>query len=222
METSEWIAVGSAALAFASLVANWTIVRRQLVILAEQVGTTLDGEKARWLADVLGTYGDATALVQSRVGVYTPHEFTRRRLELANRFSALADQGRLYFPNIGAEAYGQGKHFAFRGKRRPILDALILAHDVVSCLDQSGDVPNAPLVELLFGMRRVVVSEVQYSIDPQRRDALLGQARRMNRDDSIVSREDVQTLVARACELPNIKLSFTRDDLPPAAQDKAR
>lgn len=214
-----WIAAISAGVAVLSLVMNWMIIRRQLVIQAEQISATLDGEKAKWLAEVLTTFGDASALVQSRIGVYTEAEFLGRRIDIANRFSALADHGRVYFPNVAPDEYGNNKLYAFRGKRRPVLDAVILAHDVVASLDTQGRVPNELLVSLLFKLRRVVVSDVQMSIDPHRREALLEQARRMRREGGGVPREEVRALIGEAQALPNISLSFTNDDLADQEQN---
>lgn len=216
-----WVAAISVIVALLSLFANYTIVRRQVAIQAEQVGATLDAEKARWLGDVLAGFGEAAALVQARVGVYTPQEFTRRRIELANRFSALADLGRLYFPNVAPDDHGADKLGAYRGKRRPVLDAVVLAHDVVGCLDQAGDIADEPFIVILFDLRRIVVSEVQHSNDPRRREAILAQTRRMRLTGAGVPREAVRDVVARIAELPVQRLSFEAEDLPADAADKA-
>ena len=209
MDISGWVAVISAGIALISLLTNYAILRRQVHIQAEQVSASLDADKAKWLGDVLHTFGEASALVQLR-SVYPKEAFSEHQLELSNRFSILADQGRLYFPNISPETRGTHKLSAFRGARRPVLNGVILAYDVTRCLDQLDDVEDKELLGILFDLRRVVVSEVQFSTDPRRREAVLAQARKITAEQTSEARSEVRKLIKRVAALPGCVPSFER------------
>ncbi|MCI4665099.1 MAG: hypothetical protein MRY74_10310 [Neomegalonema sp.] len=208
LSASDWFALFSALVAIVSLFINFYVIRRQLGIQAEQVSAAIDAEKGRWLADVLHAFGDAAALVQSRLGVYTDHEFKQRRLDVANRLSVLADQGRLYFPNFSPEARGAEKPSAYRGARQPVLDGVILAFDVVRCLDRLHEIDEGELLDILFDLRRVVVSEVQFSTDPRRRETVLTLTRMVPAEQTSDSKQEIQKLLARVGQLPLRKVSF--------------
>lgn len=205
------IAGVSAIIALASLGANYFVLRRQVVIQAEQVSATLDADKSRWLGEVLTAFAEAAALVQSRSrDVYTTQAFNEKQLKLAHRFSILADLGRLYFPNLRPDRRGTHKLSAFRGARRPVLNGVILAHDVIRCLHRMDEFDDDHLLDILFDLRRVVVSEVQHSADPRRREAVLATARKVTAEQTTEARNEVTKLIKRVEALPVAKLSFDR------------
>lgn len=210
MDASDWIAVASAALALLSLVANGFLVRRQLRIEAENLRASVDGEKLRWLEAVLGVFAESAALVLKPAPDAGRPTSTRSdaQIGLAQRLSALADQGRLYFPNFDPEARGQNNLSAYRGARQPVLDAVILAYDLMRCLHRVPEQDRPEVADLLTQCRRLLVSDVQTSIDPRRREQLIEGLTQRTAKDRGKSQEAVAAIVARMRALPLEKVSF--------------
>jgi hypothetical protein len=96
-------------------------------------------------------------------------EFYAKKIEYMAVLSAAIDKGRMYFPNIQKESHGQHKDSAFRGHRRPILDALTDAHRVAADFKFGDAVAMNRIREEIYLSRRRFVSELQKSVDPDRR-----------------------------------------------------
>lgn len=124
---SEWVAVASAALALASLLLNWAVVRRQTQLQFESLKAQMDAEVLAWAHEVINLVSQAEALARGCGVTYAPDEFRRIAHETAQSLSAAADRGRLFFPNLTPDAHGQHKEAAFQGFRQPILDAVIFS-----------------------------------------------------------------------------------------------
>src|SRR5262249_40843341 len=86
--------------------------------------------------DILG-WGNSTIEILARLeslafldvahpGMTT--QFHTRKVEYMADLSATIDKGRMYFPNVQKDVHGKHKDSAFRGYRRPILDALADAY----------------------------------------------------------------------------------------------
>lgn len=169
MNQVDWLAAASAAIAALSLMANWLVVRRQIRLQQEEIRTAVDAERARWCADVLGAF-ESAALWLDRAN--REPAAAEPPLAIAERFSALADLGRLYFPNLDPNRHGAAKAAAFRGHRQPAIDAILLAHDVMRTADRLPASVRGEVSGVLFEARRLLISEVHISADPRRLTAL--------------------------------------------------
>lgn len=204
------VAIGSAAIALVSLLLNHSVVRRQLALHREEIRAAVDQEKSRWLAETLTAFAEAEALALSGPRA----ELEPRRLHVAQRLSTLADQGRLSFPNLDPQKKGAENPAAYQGSRQPALDAVIMAHDLMRELPTllaKGAEPSAiglEVQQLLFQCRRILVSEVQKSVDPRRRAAVLAAQRRRAKSERDVTYAEVREVVRRMEALEMRKISF--------------
>jgi len=108
-------------------------------------------------------------------------------MRLSSQLSALADRGRLFFPNIDPDNGGSDKESAYRGQRPPILDALVFACHETQRLGEDG-VSGDDSASFLRECRRQFVSELQAHLDPSHLDEVIerytDQSEAM-RDDSL-------------------------------------
>lgn len=169
----EWVAIGSAILALASLLLNWLVVRRQTELQYETLRAEMDAEVIAWTHEAIDLVSESIALARGRGGAYGAEELRRLAFETSQKLSSVADRGRLFFPNEAPEAHGRDKETAFQGYRPPILDAVVFACNRLgrmSC-DEPGE--DAASAEFLTKCRRLLVSEAQNAIDPRRRGQML-------------------------------------------------
>ncbi len=181
---NEWVALASAALALVSLVLNWLVVRRQTELQFETLRVEMDAEVLAWTQEAIDVVSDGVALARCR-GVIAPDEFHRRASDTAHKLSALADRGRLFFPNDSPDRHGQDKEAAFQGFRQPILDAVVFGSSLIERLDAAGKEPDAEAASFLVKCRRLLVSEAQNAIDPRRRVQMLRRLDSGRRDDKV-------------------------------------
>src|SRR5262249_19038621 len=92
-----------------------------------------------------------------------------RSLALATTLSALIDEGRWFFPNVGRRPTDLDKPGAYRGTRQAILDHVVAVYESINELQRNEDVPREGLVARIVEARRQFVSEVQQAVDPRRR-----------------------------------------------------
>jgi hypothetical protein len=170
---NEWVAAVSALLALASLVLNWVVVRRQTQLQFESLKAQMDSEVFAWVHEAIDLVANAGALTRGRGMAYAPDEFRRLAFETSQKLSAVADRGRLFFPNEAPHAHGQDKEAAFQGYRPPILDAVIFACGLLERLPHDVPGPDDEAAALLIKCRRLLVSEAQNAIDPRRRGQML-------------------------------------------------
>lgn len=112
---NEWVAVGSALLAVASLALNWLVVRRQTELQFETLKAQMDAEVFSWAHEAIDLVSQSVALARGRKEVYSPDEFQRLALETEHKLSAVTDRGRLFFPNEAHGSVGKDKEVAFQG-----------------------------------------------------------------------------------------------------------
>ena len=170
---NEWVAALSAALALASLVLNWLVVRRQTALQFESLKAQMDAEVLAWVHEAINLVSQGAALARGRGAVYAPEEFGRLALETGQKLSSVADRGRLFFPNEAPDQHGQDKEAAFQGYRPPILDAVVFACGQVERLDPGAAGADEEALAFLVKCRRLLVSEAQNAIDPRRRGQML-------------------------------------------------
>jgi hypothetical protein len=85
---NEWIAVGSAALALASLVLNWLVVRRQTELQYETLRAEMDAEVIAWAHEAIDLVSSGAALARGRGIAYAPDEFRRLVFETSHKRSS--------------------------------------------------------------------------------------------------------------------------------------
>lgn len=172
---NEWISIVSALVALASFVASLIVVRRQNTLQFEQLKAHMDAEVMDWAQEAIDVISEGAALARGLGVAHEQTEGRRRAIDLAQRLSGIADKGRLFFPNTSHDKHGLEKEGAFRGYRPAILDAVIFAHYQVDRLDPTVTEPDMTACEYLTRCRRLLVSEVQRSVDPRRRGKMLKQ-----------------------------------------------
>lgn len=169
----EWVAIGSAVLALASLVLNWLVVRKQTQLQFETLKAEMDAEVIAWANEAIDLVSHSMALAKGRGVTYPAEEFARLAHETSQKLSSIADRGRLFFPNEAPDSHGQDKETAFQGYRPPILDAVVFACNRLARLDANAGGPDKEAAEFLTKCRRLLVSEAQNAIDPRRRGQML-------------------------------------------------
>jgi len=170
---NEWIAVLSALLALVSLALNWAVVQRQTALQFETLKAEMDAEVVAWASEAINLVSEAIGLARGRGALYPAGDFRRLAAEAAGKLSAVADRGRLFFPNVSPDAHGAGKEAAFQGYRQPILDAIVFACAQMSRMDPVASGPDEAAAEFLSKCRRLLVSEAQNAVDPRRRAQML-------------------------------------------------
>jgi hypothetical protein len=205
----DWVAIGSALLALASLLLNWLIVRRQTELQFEELRAHMDSDVLAWAQEAIDAVSEGAALARAR-GQYTPAEFHTRALELSQRCASLADRGRLFFPNVSPQDHGAHKEAAFQGYRQPILDAVVFACGRLERIDAHEQGPDKDAAAFLVKCRRLLVSEAQNAIDPRRR-------RQMLRRLAVGRTDDKKSAFAVASEL-----GLAMEDLYPGYLDRPR
>jgi hypothetical protein len=181
---NEWVAVGSAALALASLVLNWLVVRRQTEQQYETLRAEMDSDVIDWAHQAIDLVSQGAALARGRGTSYAADDFRRLAHETAQQLSAVADRGRLFFPNDEPERHGQDKEAAFQGFRPPILDALIFSCARLERMAPEGG-GDEEAAGFLNKCRRLLVSEAQNAIDPRRRKQMLDRLAVGRKDDKV-------------------------------------
>jgi hypothetical protein len=181
---NEWVAVGSAALALASLVLNWLVVRRQTELQYETLRAEMDSDVIDWAHQAIDLVSQGAALARGRGTTYAADDFRRLAHETAQQLSAVADRGRLFFPNDEPERHGQDKEAAFQGFRPPILDAIIFSCARLERMAPEGG-GDEEAAGFLNKCRRLLVSEAQNAIDPRRRKQMLDRLAVGRKDDKV-------------------------------------
>lgn len=202
---AEIVALVSAGVAILSLVLNNQVVRKQIALQAEEIRAAVDIEKTRWLAETLDLFAEAEALT---LGGWTTPEREADRLRLAQKLSTQADQGRLSFPNLDPHRKGQENPLAYQGSRQPAIDAVILAHDLLIALPSLEGVDGKEMQRLLFACRRVLVSEVQKSVDPRRRAQALKAQSRRKATEVETSYKEIRAIIEQMKAMKIDKISF--------------
>jgi hypothetical protein len=182
---NEWVAVGSATLALASLVLNWIVVRRQTELQYETLKAEMDAEVIAWSHEAIDLVTQGITLARGRSVAYGADEVRRLALETSQKLSSVADRGRLFFPNEAPDRHGQEREVAFQGFRPPIIDAVVFASTRVARMECTAAEPDGDAAEFLTKCRRLLVSEAQNAIDPRRRGQMLRRLAVGREDDKV-------------------------------------
>ena len=198
------IAIGSAIVAMFSafLARRETVKQRKL--MEETLRQRLDGGSIKWGDEAI----EALALAEGLSHPETHDDIKADRIIIAQRLSALADRGRLFFPNHEEASKGGRKETAFRGSRPPILDALVFAHMELISLGKDDEV-NA---DFLRRCRRLVVSEMQDHLDPRHWDSVIERGSTTKHDQRTDSQRRASVLQA---ELMSRRIEYFKENEKP-------
>jgi len=156
----------SAMVALMSAVLARNETRKQRNLMRETLRQRLDEGSLQWGDEAINALAEAEGVA----GLTRTTTFGENRMRVAQELSALADRGRMFFPNIVEGKKGSEKEAAFRGSRPPILEALIFAHMELKGINP----PHEGNPDFINRCRRLVVSELQSHLDPDQRDAIVG------------------------------------------------
>ena len=159
------VAVGSAIIALIGALVAGRETRKQRDLMAETLRQRLDGASIRWGDEAIEMLAAAEGLEHREIHADAKAD----RIQIAQRLSALADRGRLFFPNHEENGKGKQNETAFRGSRPPILDALVFAYQELDSLKEGEAVD----VAFIRNCRRLVVSELQDHLDPRHWDNVI-------------------------------------------------
>ncbi len=175
------VAVVSAALAIISAVFSWLNARRQAAVQYESLRASMDADVVSWSGEAIEKLANAASLARTR-HLYEPGDYNVRLAEASHQLSALADRGRLFFPNERHDQIGTDRDLAFRGLRPPILDSLVFACCQLEQL-HGGNADDQKAADFLVNCRRLLVSEAQNAVDPRRRRETMKQLAIGRKDD---------------------------------------
>ncbi|MGE3249786.1 MAG: hypothetical protein AB7J28_16260 [Hyphomonadaceae bacterium] len=169
---NEWVAVGSAAVAFISLLFNWAVVSRQTELQAETLKAEMDKDVLDWANEAIDALSEGVWLARAHASSQNRAPLAEPISQLSWKLSALADRGRLFFPNLAPAEYGADKPGAFQGYRPPVLDAVLFGLYQVEQLTPTNP-SNEQAMKFIQDCRRLLVTEVQYAIDPRRKGKMM-------------------------------------------------
>lgn len=176
MDTSTLVAVASAGISVIALALNILITQRQTRISVEGLKFNNDSQVMTWANRVVESMSEAQHLCQSTTAADArTHE---RGFALAAMLSALLDEGRWFFPNIGKKETDAEKQGAYQGSRQAILDHVIGVYNCLEEFRHGGGGSREDLAAAIGTHRRAFVSEVQRSVDPRRRAWIMDRFRK--------------------------------------------
>lgn len=157
-QLSDWVAVASAGISVLALVLNIVITSRQTRVSVETFKFNNDTQLINWANRVVVAMAEAYHLT----GKTDTHA-------LATNLSALIDEGRWFFPNIGKKETDHEKPGAYRGTRQAVLDHIVAVYDAVVAMPNADPQAWQQQMASVHEARRHFVSEIQHAVDPRRR-----------------------------------------------------
>lgn len=155
MGTQFWLSLSAVAATLLGVFVGYRLALRR------EMGTVEWMQEFRsWAAEVISVM--ARAEYATSLASLSTTDRAAWRAEL----SALADQGRLYLPNIRRDEYGQHKPRANQGYRSAVLDPVVAAVQVLS--DQDYDESA-----YLSALRKHFVSQISLVLRPEKYNAKL-------------------------------------------------
>ena len=157
-QMSDWVAVISAGISVLALALNIVITSRQTRVSVETFKFNNDTQLMHWANRVVVAMAQAYHLT-AKTDVHA----------LATDLSALIDEGRWYFPNIGKKETDSDKPGAYRGTRQAVLDHIVAVYDAVVAMPNADEPTWQKHMASVREARRHFVSEIQHAVDPRRR-----------------------------------------------------
>ncbi|MEM8617602.1 MAG: hypothetical protein AAGF20_11795, partial [Pseudomonadota bacterium] len=168
------VAVLSAVVAVIGALLSRAETRRQQRLQVETLRQQIDAQSLGWGNFCIDTLNRAAMFARTRQHQQNDQSFLQQKVNLQLAISSLVERGRLFFPNIEADGSTVHKEGAYRGKRPPILDALMYAYYELDAMTRQGGPTADNSAEFIEDCRRLLVSELQAHLDPRRRDTVVG------------------------------------------------
>lgn len=133
--------IGSS-IAFLSALFGWWLSYRWQ---ARNYRLAVDNDRARWNASVedwAGRVIDMMVRMHVRFDHLEYAEAVEQSSELAISLSVLVEQGRLFFPNVMRDRYGEEKQVSRQGYRSAVLDPLVAAVRIARGAEPEFDLPD--------------------------------------------------------------------------------
>ena len=121
-------------------------------------------ELRQWSEQVVFALSDAVHLCDQIPAYESPEEFSRERVAIGSRLSALIDVGRFFFPNMLYGASGEAIGSAYSGIRPPALDHIVYAYRKLKQLEYDGATINVEVREALVTNKRDFTTVVQSAL----------------------------------------------------------
>lgn len=185
----------SAGVALFSLALSLVVMLRQTRMQSESLRAQLEADVLAWAHEVIDAMAEGGGVARARGVTLHGEDLLRAQTHISQRLSALADRGRLFFPNEIPDKYGTANVGAFQGVRPPILDAMVFACCRLENMSAEGG-PAEDVARYLLDCRRLVVTEAQNAIDPRRRRAILHRLAEGRKNDATPSEQAVSALHA--------------------------
>ena len=176
LQASDLVGVTSAGISLIALAFNLLITQRQTRISVETLKFNNDSQVMNWANRVVAAISEAYHVCSAPNA--SALFLNERGLALATSLSALIDEGRWFFPNIGKRPTDVEKPGAYRGTRQPILDHIVVVYECVSELQRMHDDSRSALAAKIGEARRHFVTEVQHAVDPRRRAWIMDRFRK--------------------------------------------
>lgn len=175
-----WLSIGSAFVAFISLIVNWRLVRRQEKREIEALIMQRDADLIAWADDAIDILANCQGLLRERARLLDERAFLELRSELRTALSVVLDRGRLFFPAspLPGDNNSASSEAAYTGEAAPPIAALDEAFRLLKDLDLSNHAYNRDDVLELVAVRREFVSTVFNAIDPRRRESVFSEYKR--------------------------------------------
>jgi hypothetical protein len=157
-QMSDWVAVISAGISVLALALNIVITSRQTRVSVESFKFNNDTQLMNWANRVVVAMAEAYHLT-GKTDVHA----------LATNLSALIDEGRWFFPNMGKKETDHEKPGAYRGTRQAVLDHIVGVYDAVVAMQSMDGQASQQHMASLREARRHFVTEIQHAVDPRRR-----------------------------------------------------
>ncbi|MGH1422502.1 MAG: hypothetical protein ACRBEQ_11850 [Hyphomonas sp.] len=186
---------GSALVAVYSAMAAKRETKKQTDLQHLRLRQSIDAAAIQWGNEAIGIMSKASTFAQHIPERTDRVSFNRDQDEILSTLSAIIDRGRMFFPNVDTNAKGKHKASAFRGSRPPMLDALVWAHMEIEALTLTDKYVGKNACEFVVNCRRLLVSELQVYLDPERMDDFVGRYESQsgkNQSDALVRAYDLR------------------------------
>jgi hypothetical protein len=186
------VAVLSAAVAVFGALISRNETKKQRMLQQENLRHSVDAQSLGWGNAAIDVLNRAAMFARTRQHQANDASFFQQRVNMMLAISSLVERGRLFFPNIDPASKGSEEEGAYRGKRPPILDALMFAYYEIEAMSRQGGPTADNSAEFIEDCRRLLVSELQAHFDPRRRDLVVDRydAQRLDHRGDAVARAD--------------------------------
>lgn len=186
------VALLSAAVAVFGALISRNETKKQRMLQQENLRHSVDAQSLGWGNAAIDVLNRAAMFARTRQHQANDASFFQQRVNMMLAISSLVERGRLFFPNIDPASKGSEKEGAYRGKRPPILDALMFAYYEIEAMSRQGGPTADNSAEFIEDCRRLLVSELQAHLDPRRRDLVVDRydEQRLDHRGDAVARAD--------------------------------